>query len=188
VHSRLGSLIVSAAVAAALIAPAAASAQAPELNVSDHSVVEGAGAEIWFDVSRGAPTDNTTYFGFGVSPGTALYPDDYGQFFDSDGVQDGILNFSPGITTLRITVPIVNDSLFEADEDLFVNLTPGGVNGTIVDGQGHGTILNDDGAAPPPTALPIAPPISTTPAPAPKPKKKCKKKGKKASAAKKCKK
>ena len=55
----------------------------------------------------------------------------------------GTLTFAPGVTSQTITVMVKGDLLNESDEIFVVNLT-GAVNGTIVDGQGVGTIRNDD--------------------------------------------
>ena len=55
------------------------------------------------------------------------------------------LTFAPGETTQTITVPVNGDVLDEADETFFVNLSSP-VNATIADGQGVGTITDDDAA------------------------------------------
>ena len=57
----------------------------------------------------------------------------------------GTLTFAPGVTTQTVTVTVNGDAKFEANETFVVNLT-GPVNATILDGQGIGTITNDDGA------------------------------------------
>ena len=57
---------------------------------------------------------------------------------------NGTLTFAPGQTTKQITVLVNGDLLDEADETFFVNSRPS--NATIADGQGLGTITNDDGA------------------------------------------
>ena len=58
------------------------------------------------------------------------------------------LQFSPGTTTQTLTVPVLGDTTLEPDETFAVNLSAPG-NATIGDGQGLGTIRNDDGATPP---------------------------------------
>jgi hypothetical protein len=55
----------------------------------------------------------------------------------------GTLTFAPGETIKTITVQIKGDKKKEADETFFVNLS-GAANATMLDGQGLGTILNDD--------------------------------------------
>jgi hypothetical protein len=55
----------------------------------------------------------------------------------------GALAFAPGQTANTITVVVPGDSLKEANETFFVNLS-NPVNATVTKGQGVGTILNDD--------------------------------------------
>jgi hypothetical protein len=65
---------------------------------------------------------------------------------DSDyiGVNSGSVSIAPGQLTATITIFVRGDKKKEASETFFVNLT-GATNGTITDGQGLGTINNDDG-------------------------------------------
>ena len=58
---------------------------------------------------------------------------------------NGTLNFAPGQTSKTVTVLVNGDLLDEGSETFFLNLT-NPVNATISDGQGLGTITNDDGA------------------------------------------
>ncbi len=55
------------------------------------------------------------------------------------------LTFTPGQTSKTVTVLVNGDTTNEANETFFVNLS-GAANANITDGQGQGTILNDDGA------------------------------------------
>ena len=59
----------------------------------------------------------------------------------------GSLSFPTGTTTRTITVPVNGDTTPEANETFFVNLSAPG-NAVISDGQGVGTIVNDDGSGP----------------------------------------
>jgi hypothetical protein len=55
----------------------------------------------------------------------------------------GDLTFAPGVTTQVVAVPIVGDTLKEANETFLVNLsTP--TNAALADRQGRATIVNDD--------------------------------------------
>jgi len=56
----------------------------------------------------------------------------------------GLLTFPPGVPARTLQVAIKGDSVMEADEAFAVNLL-GPFNAVIADGQGTGTILNDDG-------------------------------------------
>lgn len=57
--------------------------------------------------------------------------------------RSGTLYFAPGQVVQTITVPIIGDTLFEADESVFIVLS-NPRNAAITDGLGEGTILNDD--------------------------------------------
>jgi hypothetical protein len=63
------------------------------------------------------------------------------------------ISFAPGITSQTVTVVVNGDTLSEANETLFLNLSAP-VNAVILDGQGIGTIVNDDAAC---TTAPNAP-------------------------------
>ena len=60
--------------------------------------------------------------------------------------KSGTLTFQPGQTSKSITISVRGDRTQEADETFFVNLS-GATNAQIADGQGKGTILNDDGVS-----------------------------------------
>src|SRR5262249_43300625 len=55
----------------------------------------------------------------------------------------GSLTFAPGETSKTVTVAVNGDTLGESDETFYVNLT-NPANATCADGQGLGTIRNDD--------------------------------------------
>jgi hypothetical protein len=57
------------------------------------------------------------------------------------------ISFAPGTTTQTVTVQVNGDTESEADETFVVRLS-GAVNATIADGDGLGTIVNDDGDIP----------------------------------------
>ncbi len=59
---------------------------------------------------------------------------------------NGTLTFDPGQTQKTITLQVNGDLSFESDETLTVNLKNPTSNAVIVDGQGIGTITNDDSA------------------------------------------
>ncbi len=107
--------------------------------ISDASVVEGnSGTTVeTFMVTR---TGGTAAFdvGFSTADGSATAADhDY-------VAASGSLHFSAGVNTQTISVTINGDAKPEADEAFFVNLS-GATNGASVgDGQGIGTIANDD--------------------------------------------
>lgn len=63
-----------------------------------------------------------------------------GDYFSSSNT----ITFSPGTTTVPVTIQVRGDVVAEPDETFFVNLS-GAVGATIADAQGLGTIANDDG-------------------------------------------
>src|SRR5205823_5536883 len=75
---------------------------------------------------------------YSTADGTALVADGDYQ------ATSGTLTFNPGETTKAVTVLVNGDTKFEPDETFFVNLSAP-TNAGIADGQGQGTIRNDDG-------------------------------------------
>jgi hypothetical protein len=55
----------------------------------------------------------------------------------------GTLTFAPGQTMLAVTVYVIGERRPEADETFFVNLSSP-TNATVADGQGVGTIVDDE--------------------------------------------
>ena len=104
----------------------------------------------------------TTIFTFTVTITGATDVDASVNFATADGeakvalgdylAANGTLDFpAGGATTQTIDVTVNDDALFEPDETFEVNLS-GAVDATIVDGQGIGTILNDDPPIPDPAS------------------------------------
>ena len=58
----------------------------------------------------------------------------------------GTLTYSPGTTSQPLNISVLGDTAIESNETCFVNLSSG-VNATILDAQGNGTIVNDDGGS-----------------------------------------
>ena len=115
---------------------------APTLSINDVTVTEG-----------NAGTTNAT---FTVTPVRRQRPDGHGRLRHrrrqppsrraTTRPSAATLTFAPGETTQTVTVQVNGDMLDEIDETFLVNLTSP-TNATIVDGQGIGTITDDD--APP---------------------------------------
>ncbi len=112
----------------------------PALSISDATVIEGNSGTVnlVFTVSLSAVSDQPVTVNFAAANGSAAAPADY-------LAQSGTLTFQPGVTTQTITIAVNGDSLDEVDENLQVNLTSP-TNATIADGQGTGTISDDDEA------------------------------------------
>lgn len=110
----------------------------PSLSINDVSVVEGNSGttNAVFTVTLSAASGQTVTVNYATADGTATQPADYTS-------TSGTLSFTPGQTTRTITVPVVGETVPEANETYFVNLS-GATNATIADNQGVGTITNDD--------------------------------------------
>jgi hypothetical protein len=94
-------------------------------------------------VTLGAASGQTVTVNYATADGTAKAGIDYTAV-------TGPLTFPPGTLTRQILVPILGDTLDEPNETFLVNLS-GAVNAPIADGQGVGTIVDDD----PPPAISV---------------------------------
>jgi hypothetical protein len=114
-----------------------ASEELPNFSISDVSVNEGDSGTtpLTFTVDLSAPSDVPTTVNFATA-------NDSADAADYQSIS-GDLTFSPGETSKTMTVLINGDLTLESNEMLFVNLS-GSVNAGISDGQGIGTIINDD--------------------------------------------
>jgi large repetitive protein len=110
----------------------------PSLSINDVTVVEGNAGTVnaVFTVTLSAASGQTVSVNYATADDTATQPADYTN-------TSGTLTFTPGTTTQTITVPVIGETVPEADETFFVNLSSA-VNATIADNQGLGTITNDD--------------------------------------------
>jgi CSLREA domain-containing protein len=112
----------------------------PAISISDLSVSEGNSGtmSVNFQVTLSAPSSQPVTVTFSTSNGTAVGGTDYVS-------NSGTVTFNPGETSKTITVLVDGDTIVEGNETFFVNLTSA-TNGTITDGQGIGTIVDDDAA------------------------------------------
>jgi len=116
----------------------------PNVSVNDVVVTEGDAGTVsaTFRVTRSVPRGGDTVVDLDTADGTATAGSDY-------TATTLRLIFSGGQTEQLVTVPVISDTIAESDETFFVNLTSI-TNATIVDSQGIGTIVNDDGGTPTP--------------------------------------
>ncbi len=112
----------------------------PTIAIDDVSVVEGNSGTVTlaFTVTLSAPSGLSVGVDYATANGTATAGSDY-------VATSGRLTFGPGITSLPLAVTVNGDTINEASETVLVNLTNPG-NATILDGQGQGTIVDDDAA------------------------------------------
>jgi hypothetical protein len=111
---------------------------AASLSINDVTVTEGntGTTSAIFTVTLSLASSQTVTVNYATANGTATAGSDY-------TATTGTVTFAPGATSQTITVAVLGDTRNEANETFFVNLsTPS--NATIADGQGQGTILNDD--------------------------------------------
>ena len=106
----------------------------PSLAINDVTVNEAAGTAT-FTVTLSAASGQTVTVNYGMVNQTALSGVDF-------TASAGTLTFAPGTTTQTITVPILQDNVYEGTETFRINLTTP-VNATIADGVGIGTIADN---------------------------------------------
>ena len=110
----------------------------PDISISDVTVTEGDSGTInaTFNVTLSAASAQTVTVAFGTADGSAILGSDYQS-------NSGTLTFTPGLTTQPVTVLVNGDTLDEANETFFVNLS-NATNAAILDPQGLGTINDND--------------------------------------------
>ena len=114
---------------------------APSLSINDVTQAEGnsGSSPRTFTVTLTPASGKFLQVTASTSNGTATSGSDY-------TTTSQVLNFNAGDTTKTFDVPVIGDTVLEANETFFVNLS-GATNSTIVDGSGLGTINNDDMAS-----------------------------------------
>jgi len=115
----------------------------PALEIADATLAEGSAGTtpLSFPVRLSPASRQVVSVSYATSDGTATAPADY-------TATSGTLTFKAGETTKTITVAVVGDTGFEAEETLTVTLS-NPVGATIATAAAAGTILNDDVAPPP---------------------------------------
>lgn len=109
----------------------------PALSIGDVMLAEDSGS-FTFTVVLSAPSAMPVGFAYATADGTATAGSDYTAATSTGAI-------APGSTSASVIISVTGDATFEPDETFFVNLSaPTGA--TIADGQGLGTILNDDAA------------------------------------------
>jgi hypothetical protein len=110
----------------------------PEINVADASLTEGdlGTSTLTFTVTLSSASTDTVTVNYATADGTALANSDY-------AAKSNLLSFDPGVTSRTVSITILDDRTWEADETFTLSLT-GAVNATINDGQATGAILNND--------------------------------------------
>lgn len=112
--------------------------QTPRMSISDAVFTEGTGGSTTatFTVSLNYPRTTAITVNYATNDGTAIAGSDY-------TTASGALTFNPGQKTKTISVTVNPDSVYELNETFFVNLSSIS-NAVLLDGQGQGTVNNDD--------------------------------------------
>ena len=118
--------------------------QLPSLSIENTTVTEGnTGTQSAnFTVRLSAPATTTVTAQFTTKDGTAQAGTDYES-------STGILTFAPGEVEKNIAVAVKGDTISEPTETFTVNLT-GVTNAILIQGEGIGTIIDNDNSPNPP--------------------------------------
>lgn len=110
----------------------------PSLKINDVAVTEGNTGNVAasLTITLSAPSTQTITVAYATGNGTATAGSDY-------QAATGTLTFAPGETSKSIIVMVIGDRLGEPNETFVVNLNSP-TNATIDDGQGLGTIVDDE--------------------------------------------
>lgn len=108
---------------------------APAFSINNASVSEG--GTLSFSVTKSGSTGLSHNINYGTANGTAAAGSDY-------TAKSGTFTFTSGQASKTISVVTTQETTFEPDETLYVNLTNATSGATITDNQGLGTIVNDD--------------------------------------------
>jgi Calx-beta domain-containing protein/VCBS repeat protein len=108
------------------------------LRINDVTVTEGntGTASATFTVTLSAASTQTVTVAYATGNDTASAGSDYQS-------ATGTLTFAAGERSKTVTVPVIGDRLGEPNETFFDNLSSP-TNATIADGQGVGTIVDDE--------------------------------------------
>jgi RHS repeat-associated protein len=116
----------------------------PTITINDINVTEGNSGtpNATFTVTLSAASTQTVTVKYSTQDGTATSSADY------TAAANQTVTFSPSETSKPLTIYVVGETLPEANETFFVNLTAP-INATITDNQGQATIIDDDSSTTP---------------------------------------
>ena len=115
----------------------------PTLSIANASIAEqnSGKPKLTFTVTLSQAASGPVTVGYATADGTAKAGSDY-------SARSGTLVFAAGETSKTILVPVIGDTVAEADETLTVALSAAS-GATIAHASATGTIVNDDGQAAP---------------------------------------
>ena len=108
----------------------------PSVSISGPADVNEAAGTITYTISLSAASVAPVSVNFATANGSALASSDY-------AANSGTVTFAPGETTKTVTVAIVNDTVFEGNENFTVSLSAP-TNATLGNGTVN-TVIHDDG-------------------------------------------
>ena len=116
----------------------------PTLSIADSSITEGDSgtANMTFTVKLSQAATGPVTVNYSTADGTATAGSDY-------TAKTGTLTFAAGETSKTITIPVIGDTVVEANETFSVKLA-GASGATIATAAATGTIIDNDVAPPPP--------------------------------------
>jgi hypothetical protein len=112
----------------------------PSFSISDEAEFEGdpgLPGNFIFNVTLSYAQEGSVTVNYATSNGTATAGSDY-------TTTSATLTFAPGQLLREVAVPVTGDTLFENDETFIVTLSSPSAGMAIDDGEGLGTIRNDD--------------------------------------------
>ncbi len=141
-HVAFALVLILVAVVAGVAGGFSFAASTPSISIGDVSQTEGnsGNKSFTFAVTLSGPSDKPVKVAYETVNGSATLGSDFNP-------SSGSLTFDPGQTSKSITVIVRGDTVYEPDETFFVNLSDPRF-ATIDDGQGVGTIVNDDNPVP----------------------------------------
>ncbi len=127
----------------------------PRLSINDVAVQEGDSGttKMVFTVTLSTTSTAVISVGYATANASALGKKDY-------LAASGSITFAPGQKSKTIQVLVKGNSIYEANRFLKLNLS-GPMNASIADGQGIGTIIDDDAPKVPRIAVATTNPVAT---------------------------
>jgi hypothetical protein len=116
----------------------------PVFSISDASATEG--TAIVFTVTKTGSASGSLTVNYATANGTAIAGSDY-------SATSGTLTFTSAQTSKTVSIPTIDDSAVESAETLSLNLSNAAAGSSIGDGQGIGTINDNDTAVAPSFAV-----------------------------------
>jgi hypothetical protein len=116
----------------------------PSVSIGDVADTEGNSGykSFTFTLSLSAPSSRTVIVRVATADSTAVAPGDYTA--KTNGGAGFQVSFAPGVTSMTFVVQVKGNTVVEPDEQFFVDIISINTLGTIADGHGIATILNDD--------------------------------------------